>query len=361
MHSPGGIRHGSKAFLMILLFVAAACSNGDMGAQGPGGQPTLDPCEEPDGVVRHLETPEAEAFLESQGFKEGEIQRLAAAPSEGPIYVFDLTRYSQDVQPLDISEHIAAVGGEVVFQTEVDRQIDGDDIAWHSVSVMEYPCAAADLAMLADPEFQAHAFEASERVEEAITLVTRLRPLPAPGDPLQAGAQFPPTAEDPSFDLIHVMDFHDIAQYDPGVDEPERTGLEAWEQYQAGGRGASSELGHYPTAILDVEGVLVGDDRSWDQAQIIHMSSLEGFQALLDDSTRRAGRYHRYAALEHNYSIIAFPSVSQIPYAFWGLSLPILALGAASALALLIGAVWMSLRGVRRRRGHVGRPGLARE
>jgi hypothetical protein len=47
--------------------------------------------------------------------------------------------------------------------------------------------------------------------------------------------------------------------------------------------------------------------------QIVHMPSLAGFQALLDDETRQAGRYHRHAALAHNYSLITYPNVVDIP------------------------------------------------
>ena len=58
---------------------------------------------------------------------------------------------------------------------------------------------------------------------------------------------------------------------------------------------------------------MTGDDRSWDEVDIVHMPSLAGFQALLDDETRQAGRYHRLAALAHNYSLITFPMLVDIP------------------------------------------------
>jgi len=111
------------------------------------------------------------------------------------------------------------------------------------------------------------------------------------------------------------MDFHDIAQYEDDVDEPERTGEEAWQLYQESGAGASTDLGHYLTASLKVQGVFTGDDRDWNEIQIVHMSSMAGFEALLEDDTREAGRYHRYAALQHNYSMITFPTLSQFPNA----------------------------------------------
>jgi hypothetical protein len=113
---------------------------------------------------------------------------------------------------------------------------------------------------------------------------------------------------------MHVMDFHDIAQYEPDAGEPERSGEEAWNLYQTSGTGASAELGHYPTAFFEIRGTLIGENTGWDEIDIIHMSSQAGFQALLDDATRQDGRYHRYAALADNDSMMMFPAISAIPY-----------------------------------------------
>jgi hypothetical protein len=169
--------------------------------------------------------------------------------------------------------------------------------------------------MATHPDFQATAIHKDAGVETTRVMFAELQPLPAPTDPDQSEAAFPPTPEDPAFDLMHVMDFHDIAQYEPDADEPERTGREAWDLYQSSGTGASVELGHYPTAFFQVRGTLIGENTGWDEIQIIHMSSQAGFQALLDDDTREAGRYHRYAALADNDSMIMFPRISTIPYA----------------------------------------------
>ena len=46
---------------------------------------------------------------------------------------------------------------------------------------------------------------------------------------------------------------------------------------------------------------------------IVHMPSMAGFQALLDDEERQAGRYHRLAALAHNYSMITYPLINNLP------------------------------------------------
>jgi hypothetical protein len=110
-----------------------------------------------------------------------------------------------------------------------------------------------------------------------------------------------------------VKDFHEIAQYEEGADEPERTGEEAWNLYSEGGNEAAVAIGSLPTARFTVQGVLSGDDRSWDAIDINYMPSQEGFKALLDDETRQDGRYHRYAALADNYSLITYPTLNEIP------------------------------------------------
>ena len=310
---------------------------GDGGGDGPANvdtaplELTTDLCDDPANMTAVLESPSGNALFASGQFNEEQVERMIASPTEGPFYMFNLIRYREeavyaDGRETDLTgreanalynpaEFISAIGARAVFNTEVDDQIDGDDILWDDIAIVEYPCPVAFFAMLAYPDFQERAIHKDAGVETTIVIVTDLEPTPPPEDPDQSEAAFPPTDDDPAFDLIHVMDFHDIAQYEPGAGEPERTGEEAWAEYQASGQGASNELGHYRTASLIVQGVFSGDDRDWNEIQIIHMSSQAGFQALLDDETRNAGKYHRAAALQHNYSMITFPTLSQIPFA----------------------------------------------
>ncbi|MEO0495618.1 MAG: hypothetical protein AAF081_19595 [Actinomycetota bacterium] len=351
------------SILIALAVVAAACGN-DSDGDSPAAsdvvetdsspsttdapdtttQPTTEPpaptaplplsdalCDDPDTMATLLESPDTDAALSSAEFDADQIERMAAAPTDGPIYLVTVSTY-RDVADYtdgrdsdltgreaaelhDPTELMTAVGARSVYEAEPHNQIDGDDTVWESITIAEYPCPTAYLAVATHPDYQADVIHETAGVEESITVVADLLPIPAPSDPDQADAAFPPTAEDPAFDMIHLMDFHDIAQYEPDADEPERSGEEAWQQYQASGSGASVELGHHPTAILDVQGVLTGDDRSWDQIQMIHMSSTAGFEALLDDSTRQDGRYHRYAALENHSSRMTDPDISQIPSA----------------------------------------------
>jgi hypothetical protein len=293
---------------------------------------TPDLCDDPsmmEAVLEALQSGEGGGMFGGANLEQ--LQRMLAAPTDGPFYMVNLIKYREwavypDGRDTDLTgreanalyapvEFLQAIGARIVFNTAVDNQIDGDDIVWDDIAIVEYPCPLAFFAMLSQPDFQARAVHKEAGVEKTIAIVTDLLPIPAPADPDQSEATFPPTAEDPAFDLIHVMDFHEIAQYTPDASEPERTGEEAWQMYQAAGMGASADLGHYPTAVFEVQGVFVGDDRTWDQIMIVHMSSMAGFQALLDNPDRQAASYHRLAALAHNYSMITFPIISQIPYA----------------------------------------------
>ncbi|MEE4218700.1 MAG: hypothetical protein V2I48_13885 [Xanthomonadales bacterium] len=263
------------------------------------------------------------------GLNPDQVERMVAEPTRGPFYMLNLIRFRElaeyrDGRDTSLTgreanalyspvEFLSAIGAGPVFLAPVYNQIDGSDYIWEEFALVEYPCPAAFFAMISDPEFQARAVHKDAGVEKTIVMVTHLQPSPVPPGFEFPPPTYPPTEDDPSFELIHVMDFHDIAQYEEGANEPERTGGEAWAEYQAGG-GASVNIGSRPTAILDIQGAIIGDTvRSWDQAYIVHMPSMAGFQALLADETRQAGRYHRLAALANNYSMITYPIVNNIP------------------------------------------------
>ena len=256
------------------------------------------------------------------------IQQMLESPTEGPFYMVNLIRYREraeytDGRETDLTgreanalyapaEFLAEIGARVVFSADVDMQIDGDETVWQEVSIVEYPCITAFLSMVADPEFQERAIHKDAGVEKTIVMVTDLEPSQFPVGLFSNESAYPATEEDPAFELIHVKDYHAIAQYEEGTDEPERTGEEAWQMYESNGAQAGGSIGSYPTAVFRVRGVLLGDDRSWDEVQIVHMPSMAGFQALLDNETRQEGRYHRFAALANNYSLITYPRILDI-------------------------------------------------
>ncbi len=297
---------------------------------GDGGPLPLSPelCDDPSLVAALGGTPEDL----TRGFGDVNpetVQRLLSAPTEGPFYNVNLIRYREravyaDGRETDLTgreanalyaptEFLSAIGARVVYSAPVDEQLEGESPLWEDIAIVEYPCPLALFAMTADPGFQARSIHKDAGVEETLVLIGYADTLPPVDDPDQSESSRPPTAEDPAFDVMHVMGFHDVAQYEAGTDEPARSGQEAWEIYQAGGRDVSQELGIYTTARFTVGGTLIGDAREWDEILLLRMPSRAGFQVLLDDETRSAGAFHRRAALEHNYALIALPLLSQIP------------------------------------------------
>jgi hypothetical protein len=259
-----------------------------------------------------------------------ELPKLLSSPTE-PFYMVNLITFREraeyaDGRQTDLTGReanalydplplITQIGGRVVYSSRVDQQIDGDDdIVWEDIGIVGYPCPIAFLAMAGSEAFQATSIHKDAGVEVTRVMFTELQPLSPPDDPSQASAAFPPTGDDPAFDLMHVMDFHDVAQYEPDANEPGRTGQEAWERYQSATQGASDDLGHHPTASFKVRGTLIGTPTGWDEISMVRMSSQAGFQALLDDETRADGEYHRDAALADNDSMILYPMLSAIPY-----------------------------------------------
>lgn len=327
----------SFVLALALCMAVAGCGDDDGGSSTPDDGAEAAPleltaqlCDDPNNLQVLLDSETAGNPLSLGDVNQEQMRRMIDAPTAGPFYMFNLIKYRERAQYADGREtdltgreadalyapldFLQAIGARVVFVSDVDMQIDGDDTVWDTVAVVEYPCPIAFMAMVADPDFQARAVHKDAGVEKTIVLVTHLsRPLLPEGGTLPDGP-FPPTDTDPEFQLVHVQDFHEIAQYEEGTNEPTRTGKEAWEEYVANSASSGGGFGAYPTAQLVVQGVLLGDDRSWDEINIIRMPSRAGFQALLDDETRQAGRYHRLAALAHNYSLITYPALNDFQY-----------------------------------------------
>ena len=329
-------RSASILLAIVIGLALAGCGDDDGGqATGDGTQVaplelTAQLCDDPSNMTVLLDSPAGSALLSSGLLNQRQVQRMIDAPTKGPFYMFNLVRYREhaeypDGRETDLTgreanmlyaplEFLAAIGARIAFSSEVDLQIDGDDTVWEAVAVVEYPCPVAFLAMIADPEFQARAIHKDAGVEKTIVMVTHLAPPFLPEGVKLPDGPFPPTDDDPEFQLVHVQDFHEIAQYEEGTDEPTRTGKEAWEAYVANSASSGGGFGAFLSAQLVVEGVFLGDDRSWDEINIVRMPSRAGFQALLDDATRQAGRYHRLAALANNYSLITYPALNDFRY-----------------------------------------------
>ncbi|MEM9257176.1 MAG: hypothetical protein AAGA91_17160 [Pseudomonadota bacterium] len=257
-------------------------------------------------------------------------ERMIAEPTRGPFYMLNLIRYRELADYPDGRESsltgreannlyspvdfLSAIGAAPVFVGPVSAQLEGDDVLWEDVAVVEYPCPAGFFAMTSDPAFLDRLIHKDAGVETTIVMVTYLRS-PAEGNGAEAApGSFTELPGDPAFEFVEVLDFRDTAEYEPGSGEPLRTGAEAWAEFQAADRTAAEAVGAEVTAVLEVQGVFQGvSERTWDEAHFVRMPSLAGFEALQTDQSRQAALYHRDAALADNYALVTNPLINNIP------------------------------------------------
>ncbi len=255
-----------------------------------------------------------------------QLQRMIAAPTEGPFYMVNLIRFRDmavypDGRETDLTgreandlyspvEFISAIGAQPVFVGDVGETTLGMEGTWHQVAIVQYPCPIALFAMSAHPEFQERSIHKEAGVEATIVMVTHLQQLGVV-EPVQS--PHPPTAEDPTFESVDVFRYHDQAQYAPGSGEPSRTGQEAMDLYASSIRAAELRVGVVPKARLLVQGVFIGDGRAWDEVWIRRVPSGAARDALVADSDYLAAQHHRDAAIDEGYGMTVIPLISIIP------------------------------------------------
>lgn len=249
------------------------------------------------------------------------MMSVAGTAEDGPFYMVNLIKYREkacyrDGRETDLTgreadelyqplEFLAAIGAEVVFVAEAETTLLGDGTEWDSIGIVRYPSRADFFAMTEDEAFQARAVHKDAGLEQSIVMVTDLLPSQLPADFVPNESPFPATADDPPVEVLHLLKFREQAEYPPGSDEPPRTGEEAMALYEAAAGPVAIELGAYPAAWFEVEGVLIGDGRDWDQFRINHMPSHLAFNTLVADPDRLAGQVHREAGLEDTYTVLA--------------------------------------------------------
>ena len=253
---------------------------------------------------------------------------MAGTAEDGPFHMVNFIRYREvacypDGRETTLTgreadelyapiEFLLAIGAEPVFVAEATETLLGDGTEWDQLGIVRYPSRAAFLSMVEDPEFQERAIHKSAGVEQSIVLVTDLRPSALPPDFEPAESPHPPTPQDPSLEMVHLMRLNPTAIYPEGSNEPERSGQEALGLYEGAAATVALELGVYPLAWFDVVDVLIGDGREWDQVRLNHMPSRAAFDALVADPDRLAAQYHREAALADTYSTLTLPQLNSL-------------------------------------------------
>lgn len=250
--------------------------------------------------------------------------RLASTPAEddGPVWMLNLMSYHEvaqyaDGRPDQISgreaddrysplEILADLGAELVFAAEVDSQLLGDSPSWDRVAMVKYPTRRSFIDMQARPDFQAKYVHKEAGMAE--TIIAGCQPIGSPADDIDpatlpdwADVAHPPTDEDGSVVVLHLIRFH------PGEADGEMV------SYQRAAAESAVPHGVRISGWFGVEGTVVGDGRQWDQARFNAFPSREAFMAVVTDPARlEAQKAHRETAIADTYTLILRPMIDRL-------------------------------------------------
>jgi len=244
--------------------------------------------------------------------------RLASTPAEedGPVWMLNLMKYREVADYADGSEStisgreadglyaplgpLAAVGAQVVFMADVEQQLLGDAPQWDRVAIVKYPTRRAFIEMQSLPEFREKHVHKEAGMQETIVMGCQPIDLPARQgveQPDWADVPHPPTEEDGSIVILHVLRFNE-----GGADGP-------MAQYSATAGDVALPHGVRVTGWFSVEGTIIGDGRSWDQARFNAFPSKAAFMAVVADPTRQEAESERRAAIADSYSLLLRPAI----------------------------------------------------
>ncbi len=248
---------------------------------------------------------------------------LATIPPEedGPIWMVNLMAYRERAvydgaetavsgreaddryAPVDVLD---AIGARVAFLADVSDQLLGDEPRWDRVGIVRYPTRRSFIDMQRRPDFaEKHVHKAAGMAE---TIVAGCLPIPSPQDAADAPAPVdwaevphPPTDDDGPVTVLHLIRFH------PGQAAGE---MAAYEQDAA---RVAVPHGVRISGWFAVEGTIVGDGRSWDQARFNQFPSRAAFLAVAADPERLAAQAaHREVAIADPYTLILRPSIDRL-------------------------------------------------
>ena len=240
---------------------------------------------------------------------------------DGPIWMVNLMAYREravyDGAESDISgreaddryapvEILADIGAEVVFHGDVEDQLLGDAPRWDRVGIVRYPTRRSFIDMQARPDFRERHVHKEAGMAETIVLGCLPRVLPPGFDDLDASVPWgqvphPPTPEDGPIQVLHLIRFH------PGGADVDMVA------YQEHAKGVAGAHGARVAAWFEVEGTILGDGRTWDQARFNTFPSKAAFLAVvLDPGRLEAQRRHRETAIADTYTMILRPGLDTL-------------------------------------------------
>jgi hypothetical protein len=242
------------------------------------------------------------------------------AEEDGPFWAVNLMKYRETADYADgreskVSgreaddaytprESLRAIGAQIVFTADVETQLLGKPPVWDRIGIVKYPSRRAFIEMQSRPDFTAKHVHKDAGMEQ--TIVMACQPLPSPtlpeDAPEWADVPHPPTADDPSVVVMHVLKYVDVA-----------TSVGEMASYSDQAGRIAVPHGVRIDGWFSVEGTIVGDGRAWDQARFNAFPSKAAFMAVAADPERLAAqRAHRETALEDTYTMILRPSINRL-------------------------------------------------
>ncbi len=248
-----------------------------------------------------------------------QVLRTTSPEDDGPVWMINLMKYREQADYADGREttltgqqaddtyapfaELAAIGAEIVFAAVVETQLLGDTPKWDRVAVVKYPSRRAFIAMQDTEEFQAKHVHKDAGMEQ--TIVIGAQPMAMPAMPLDApdwaDVPHPPTVDDPSVVVLHLLRYHD------GMADTEMV------SYQTAAGTVAVPHGVRLAGWFTAEGTIVGDGRSWDQVRFNAFPSRDAFMAVVFDPDRLAAqKEHRETAIADTYTMILRPIIDTL-------------------------------------------------
>jgi len=247
------------------------------------------------------------------------VLTATAADEDGPVWMVNLMAYRPLAEYADGRSTtltgreaddlytplaaLAAVGAEIVFAADVETQLLGDAPRWDRVAVVKYPTRRAFADMQDLEVFQRQ--HVHKDAGMAQTIIIGAQPMPSPPFPADApdwaDVPHPPTVDDPSIVVLHVLRYH-LGRADTDM-----------VSYQNAAGAVAVPHGVRIAGWFEAEGTIVGDGRTWDQVRFNAFPSRAAFMAVaLDPDRVQAHTAHREPAVADTYTMILRPFLDRL-------------------------------------------------
>ncbi len=242
-----------------------------------------------------------------------------APADDGPVWMVNLMKYREtadygDDREVTISGREAddeyaptgplkAIGAQIVFVADVETQLFGADPKWDRIAVVKYPTRRSFIEMQSRPDFKEKHVHKDAGMAQTIvmgTLPMASPPLP-PDAPAWDAVPHPPTDEDGSIVVMHVLRFNEGAA------------TTTMRSYQEAAAITAVPHGVRIDGWFEVEGTIVGDGREWDEVRFNAFPSRAAFMDVLSDPARLvAQKDFRGPAVADTYALLLRPTINRL-------------------------------------------------